>query len=765
MTYSNESLSTLMLILLPLISFLLFLGIIYPRATVTPSWRVSFLKASLIMGLCVQISTEVLSIFHLFTPPLLGFLWLAVLIGTLSAFLKIKPWQKISLPKFQEWNFIDAALASCIGLIILVTGIIALIAPPNNWDSMTYHMSRVAHWVQNKSVEFYPTAILRQLWASPWAEYAIAQTYLLIHSDRMANLVQWASMSGSVIGVSVIAKQLGALRRDQILSALLCASIPMGILQATSTQNDYAAGFWAICIASFCLELLKNIRLSTVIWLSLALGLSLMTKTTGLLFTLPLLCVTLIRSFQLEKTKSFIFILIIVTVPLLFNLPQYTRNYHLGGNPFSFREESKLLPNKEHSLQAVISNGLRYLGLNLCTSSSQTNQQVSNTVTAIHNLLGWNVTDERYTWGEEYKIKQYIHEDNSCNTAHTVLFLFLTIIFITWTHRNHRPEVKVYLSSLWIGFLLFCVLLKWQPWGNRLLLPLAALATPFMGTVLYKKFPRLSILIGFAVTILSFPWLLINESRPLTGKDFNIFTKDHNAQYFSNNKGMQFSYDRAVEEILKSSCSDIGLLMSWESWEYPLWPLLNAPSAKNLRLEHIEVDNPSKKFPYPRGTFNPCIVLSDNGRGIATVTLNGTKFIKTNQLAYLSLYRKDADGSLTKNTRSSNFRQMLEYAFAADRLLQNAQAQGKLDQNAFMESFRLRQISINYAEMLDWQDLDQIYPELGTQIKDYYMKGSASLMDGLSTHNPEQINQGQAKLAEFNIWIATNLPKLQTAFE
>jgi hypothetical protein len=60
------------------------------------------------------------------------------------------------------------------------TLIVALWAPPNNWDSMTYQMARVAEWYDHRSVAFYPTAIDRQLWQPPLAEYLILVTYGLL---------------------------------------------------------------------------------------------------------------------------------------------------------------------------------------------------------------------------------------------------------------------------------------------------------------------------------------------------------------------------------------------------------------------------------------------------------------------------------------------------------------------------------------------------------------------------------------------------------
>src|SRR4030095_5899533 len=44
-----------------------------------------------------------------------------------------------------------------VGVVLAATGTLAFLAPPNNWDSMTYHMPRVAHWSQAGSVAHYPT--------------------------------------------------------------------------------------------------------------------------------------------------------------------------------------------------------------------------------------------------------------------------------------------------------------------------------------------------------------------------------------------------------------------------------------------------------------------------------------------------------------------------------------------------------------------------------------------------------------------------------
>jgi hypothetical protein len=52
-------------------------------------------------------------------------------------------------------------MAAAIVGIASTTGLLAAVAWPSQWDSMVYHLPRIDHWIQNRSVAFYPTHILR----------------------------------------------------------------------------------------------------------------------------------------------------------------------------------------------------------------------------------------------------------------------------------------------------------------------------------------------------------------------------------------------------------------------------------------------------------------------------------------------------------------------------------------------------------------------------------------------------------------------------
>lgn len=153
---------------------------------------------------------------------------------------------------------------------------------------MIYHLTRVVHWQQNHSVAHFATNIDRQIQMPPFAEFLLANLQILLNNDRYSNFVQWFAMIICIIGVSNIAEKLGATTIQQYIASLFCAFIPMGILQSTSTQNDYVLAACLICFVSFGVSLMcGHINRIWIIGMGLALGLSLLTKGTAYVFAFP----------------------------------------------------------------------------------------------------------------------------------------------------------------------------------------------------------------------------------------------------------------------------------------------------------------------------------------------------------------------------------------------------------------------------------------------------------------------------------------------
>jgi len=243
---------------LPLAAYVLFFAIAYRAGA---GRRAAAIHAAVLWGVAATAITETLGLFHAIAMPGLAVAWALVSLAA-AGYL----WRRVvpgehpgQSPRaffrgaLSPLDDLEIALLSGILFLLAGVGIAALFAPPNTTDAMVYHLPRIVHWLHNRSVSFYATHELRQLQMPPWAEYAMLQFHGLSGGDRFDNLVQWFSLAGCVTGVSLIAGRLGAGMRGQALAAVLCATVPQGLLEASGAKNDCVLAFWLVALVYYLL--------------------------------------------------------------------------------------------------------------------------------------------------------------------------------------------------------------------------------------------------------------------------------------------------------------------------------------------------------------------------------------------------------------------------------------------------------------------------------------------------------------------------------
>lgn len=98
-------------------------------------------------------------------------------------------------------------------LWVFLSGIIIVLAVctvPYNWDSMTYHLSRIANWAQQGSVAHYATHIIREIVSPVLAEFVNLHVYILPgKKDIFFPLLQCFSMLTNIWLIYEIAKKIG----------------------------------------------------------------------------------------------------------------------------------------------------------------------------------------------------------------------------------------------------------------------------------------------------------------------------------------------------------------------------------------------------------------------------------------------------------------------------------------------------------------------------------------------------------------------------
>jgi hypothetical protein len=597
-------------------------------------FRSSVLAASLVWGAFITLTTETLSLAQLITFPGVFSVWILLNIVLLNIALRRKIFPKTRLRAIQSgWQSFpgfEQFLLGCVGIILMVTGAIAIAAPPNNWDSMSYVMPRIIHWIQNRSVEHYPAHYTSQLYNGPWADFASLHLQVLSHGDHLANIIQWMSLFGCLIGVSLITKQLGGNLRAQIFAAAFCATIPSGILHASNSKNTIVIAYWLICFVYYSIEIIQS-RPSwiLVIAASTSLSLAVLTKGTAYIYALPFLIWLGWVTFQAFRIKYLSYLTGASTVFLTINLGHYLRNFWVFGSPNSTYPYN--WGNETYTISAFISNLTKNISLHIVPPFFDWDW-LDQWVIEFHKFLHISPLDPKLNLflGGYHPTEFTAHglatfEDTASNPFH--FWLIIASIFIIFNGKNTKKEkiLTAYLVSAITSFTLFCLLIKWQIWHSRLHLPIFILICPILGIIISKSHQKFASALMLIFLLVATPCLFLNETR-LIASSQNVFNTERKIQYFAAQSSLAIDYTSLANLLAQKSCFEIGLVQRPDAWEYPLWMLLDQKNRQSLRFENVNVENPSKSLsqdPKYRN-FRPCAIVKLGLPSTQQLTVSGS---------------------------------------------------------------------------------------------------------------------------------------------
>ena len=604
-----------MLMIFPVLGYLcifLLLGNLNHRN----AWRRAALRAALVWGSYLVVLTEVLSLVKGVTPLGLSLGWLIPILGLAGWLIKEKMrGTKIHLPNFvppRAWS--DRLLLVGVLIILGITSFLAWYTPGQTWDSLNYHLSRVAHWTQEGAVQPFATGIEKQNLMQPGAEMAVLHFYVLVGGDRLVNFVEWLAMLGSLVGVSLIASQLGANNRGQLMAVVFTATLPMGIAQASSTMTDYVVTFWMVCVASESLYILKRgLKPYALVFISLGAGLALLTKLTAVVYLLPFAVVVSVVSLRRFVGRSLLLGLAAMLIMVMLNAGHLTRNTLVYGHPVGPSSKVTLHANESYEPRVFLSNLLRNAALHAGTPWSRLNDWLFTSIYKVHAKLGLDIQDPRTTTVGWFTVgKPNTGEATAGNPIHALLILvFFGLIFVVPKVRG--TPVMIYTIAVAVTFLIYSFLFKWQVFGSRLHLPFFVLSAPAIGFSLRQFLPQnIGRLIAAILLVASWPWLVSIQSRPLIPDEQSniesVLTLTREELYFALGQHLIEPYTEMTDIIHEIGCTKVGIMLSGSGAEYPLWVLLGAPDP-NLELEWIVSGTPSED--YRQDDFQPCAVICE----------------------------------------------------------------------------------------------------------------------------------------------------------
>jgi hypothetical protein len=582
-------------------------------------WRSAALGAATCWGVFVALSTEILSVPRLITRPVLAVAWLLLAVASFAYAAKIRAnrpakIQAGSEPDTTSLDKLDWFLLSITGLLVALVGITAIVSAPNTWDAMAYHMSRIAQWMTNHDVGLYPVFYSVQLILSPWAEYAMMHLDVLYGGDRLVNLIEWFSMIGSIIGVSLIAQRLGAGVRGQILAAIACATIPAGFLEASGAMNTYVGAFWIVVAVYYLLRWNERQTWPVALAMGSALGLAIMTKGTAYVFLPFVLLACWWIGSAASRKLLLVRVPVLVLAILVLNGPLFIRNFRLSGSPLGFStllgdDTLRQYSNSRHSASITFANVVKNLSLHVVTPIGAVNHEASRLIIASLQTLHIDPDDPADTYRGGFHLNNVSsHEERAGNPLQ--LALILVSILLLFSRRIGNRALRLFALGVIGSFVLFCALIRWEPWNARYQMPFFLLGVAFVGVVLERSWPRLALTsVACLLLLAAFPFVLLNSLRPLVSvRSPSIFRQSRTETYFADSHRWQLhSYLAAASFVEATNCNSVGIDSSFDDFDYPMFAILGAGHG-DRKVRYAGVNNLSAEYTRPESS-PPCAVI------------------------------------------------------------------------------------------------------------------------------------------------------------
>lgn len=375
------------------------------------------------------------------------------------------------IPLLKKLSTKEKLYLGCFMLLgVLPLLLLAVYSAPNNFDSLNYHLARISQWIQNANVEHFPTNHTQQLYHNIFAEYLQMNLMLLDNNDHFVNLVQFAAMIGALITTSAFLKELNVSYKLQIVATSIVFAIPIGILESTTTQNDYLSAFFLCSFVFWGYRFSKNVHLEDALYMTISVFLGGFTKYPCFFYAFPFAIYFFFQGFlKLSdiRSKGLLAFFALFLGIFIFS-PFFLRNFHLFHSILSPAKTSAIyaenLMSERIGIKEICITTLRNLAINLGLPSNTFNQKVTAFVEYISFSLGLKKQDYAILSLGTYRgVTCMINEDMSGNFLHLI---FVSLGFLSISLKGERFE-RLFTLCLIVGFILSSTFLKWQEFSGR----------------------------------------------------------------------------------------------------------------------------------------------------------------------------------------------------------------------------------------------------------------------------------------------------------
>lgn len=378
----------------------------------------------------------------------------------------------IANPTYFFWTIIFIVLAVCL--------IRALIWPPQNVDSLVYHLPRAFYFYKNKAVSNIPSSYIVTNYTAPANAILISHLLKLMDgNDILVNLIQFPSAICLCIATIQICKELNISDKLSVLGGMLTLSIPLVILEAVTTQNDLLAANYVVLSMLFVIRLYKDQTIEgkkdIFLWLGLGIcvGSAVYSKITAGLALLPVLI--LFGTYCIYRKNITILNKLFFASVLGFfiNFPYWYRNFvDWNGDFLALKASSYLSSGGELGITDFLGRVVLNIGYSCCGKVPGFNSKILSICRYIYFMIG---ADECKDFSK-YRIYGLANHDYTPYGG-LLIFAFICAILMV-VNKSFSQWSRIYAGISLVSILLSALFIPvsyFMPSATRYLLPAACL--------------------------------------------------------------------------------------------------------------------------------------------------------------------------------------------------------------------------------------------------------------------------------------------------
>lgn len=554
--------------------------------------------------LYVFVSTEILSLFKILAAFPMFVVWIVFICVNLVYIFR----REKSIIKFHYNDSIKQIVKNpwlyyfLWGTIMIV---MAYLTPPYNQDSMAYHLPRVMHWVQSRSLSHFSCHYGLQVTAPVFGEYLTLHNFILSgYSDKFLCLMQCFAMLLNGVLIAQISRMLGCNRKWIITSVVVFISLPIVYGEALNTQVDLILSVIILSFVVFILYISQN-RL-TVLWdssfkkivicLGITAGLAFLTKYTAAFILLPFciwLLVICIKA-KVPRGKLFVYILLFCFFGGSIFFPEAVRLFRSFGTLFTDSVSSNQLVSTFDPrliFVCLVKNVMSNLAGRYIYSSREI---LTSGIEGLASVLKVDATDPRISLRNYINFNSpFLYNHDASNGQLIVILLIFCLIVLLYRKilsavKREKPNLGIdngaYIGVSFLSFFAFLALLKYTENRARYEISFFAILSPAICYLLQNLLKNESqiairaIAITFAVVeILS---LTVYHSRV-------IVTLGKRPDAYFGGTNMKEGYRVCCDYIADQGYQTVGIINRY-IYQYPIWMMLDG---KVSRIEDVNVTN------------------------------------------------------------------------------------------------------------------------------------------------------------------------------